>query len=132
MAEPNADSVRELVQSLLEDTRDLIRAELALAKAEIREEASAAGTVGAAFSGAAVAGLLGVALLTIALGGALAYALGWPSWAGVGIVALLLLVGAWLLARFGTARLKTLRTLPKTKQTMKENFAWIQSKSVER
>jgi hypothetical protein len=132
MAEQHADSLRELVQGLMEDTRDLVRAELALAKAEIREEVSAAGTVGAAFSGAAVAGLLGVTLLTIALGGALAYALGWPSWAGFGLVAFVLLISAWLLTRFGTARLKTLRTLPKTKQTMKENFAWIQNKSVEK
>jgi hypothetical protein len=132
MAEPETDSLRELVQGLLEDTRDLVRAELALAKAEIREEVSAAGTVGAAFSGAAIAGFLGVTLLTVALGGALAYAFGWPSWAGFGVVALLLLGSAWLLARFGTARLKKLRTLPKTQQTMRENFAWIQNKSVER
>ena len=132
MAEQNADSLRELVQGLLEDTRDLVRAELALAKAEIREEISAAGTVGAAFSAAALTGVLGITLLAVALGGALAYALGWPSWAGFGIVALVLLASAWLLARFGTARLKKLRTLPKTKQTMKENFAWIQNKSVER
>jgi membrane protein implicated in regulation of membrane protease activity len=132
MAEQNADSLRELVQGLLEDTRDLVRAELALAKAEIREEISAAGTVGAAFSAAALTGVLGITLLAVALGGALAYALGWPSWAGFGIVAFVLLASAWLLARFGTARLKKLRTLPKTKQTMKENFAWIQNKSVER
>ena len=132
MAGQNADSVRELIQGLLEDTRDLVRAELALAKAEIREEISAAGMVGAAFSGAVVAGLLGVTLLTVALGGAVAYGLGWPSWAGFSIVAVALLASAWLMARFGTARLKKLRTLPKTKQTMKENLAWMQNKSVER
>src|SRR4029078_7608357 len=44
MAEPETDSLRELVQGLLEDTRDLVRAELALAKADAREEVSHAGT----------------------------------------------------------------------------------------
>ena len=45
MAEQNAESFRGLVQSLLEDTRDLLRAELALAKAEIREEVQLARSV---------------------------------------------------------------------------------------
>src|SRR5205823_5898379 len=120
--EQNAESLRSLVQGLLEDTRDLIRAELALAKAEIREELAAVQTVGIAFGGAAFAGLMGATLLCLALGGALAYALAWPAWAGYGIIAVLLLVGGWLLVGYGKKQMATIRTLPKTKETVKENL----------
>ena len=132
MAEQNTESFRGLLQGLLEDTRDLVRAELALAKAEIREEVSAAKTVGGAFGAAAFAALLGATLLALAIGGGIAYALSWPSWTGYGIVALLLLGGAWLFARYGRSRLKEIRTLPRTTQTMRENIAWIQNRSGER
>jgi hypothetical protein len=129
MAEHDPDSIPGLVRSLLEDTRDLIREEIALARSEIREEMSAAQTVGIAFGAAAVAGLLGATILCVALGGAIADGLNWPAWAGYGIVAALLLGGAFFAARFGRTRLATIRALPKTTETMKENIAWIQSKS---
>jgi hypothetical protein len=132
MAEQQTETLRGLIQGLLEDTRDLIRAELALARAEIREEFSAFGSVAGAFGGAAVAGLLGIALFALAIGGGLAYALSWPAWTGYGIVGILLLAASWLLVRYGSGQLKKIRTLPKTTQTMKENLEWIQNRSVER
>jgi hypothetical protein len=129
MGEPNTHSIPELIRSLLQDTRDLIREEIALARAEIREDIGAAQTVGIAFGSAAFAGLLGATLLGIAIGGLLAYLFGWPSWAGYGLVAVLLLVGAFVLVRYGRGQLGKVRALPKTTETVKENLAWIQSKS---
>jgi Putative Actinobacterial Holin-X, holin superfamily III len=129
MAEYEAESIPGLVRSILDDTRDLIREELALARAEIRDEMSAVQTVGVAFGGAALAGAIGTVLLGIALGGALAYALNWPAWAGYGIVAVLLLAGAFALVQYGRGRLARVRALPKTTETVKENLAWMQSKS---
>ena len=126
------ESTPELIRSLFADTRDLIREEIALARTEIRDEVTAARTVGAAFGGAAVAGVLGVTVLCIAIGGAIAYALGWPAWAGYGIVAVLLLAAAFLLVRYGRQQLGKLRALPKTTETLKENLSWIQSKSAQR
>jgi hypothetical protein len=132
MAEQSVESVRGLIQGVLEDTRDLIRAELALAKAEVREEISAAQTVGIAFSGAALGGLVGATFCCLAIGGGIAYALQWPPWAGYGSVGVLLLIGAWVLARYGSGQLSKIRTLPNTRQTVKENLEWIQNRSVER
>ena len=128
MAEQSSESLRGLIQGVLEDTRDLIRAELTLARAEIREEVSAVTTVAASFGAAAFAAALGVTLLALTMGGALAYALSWPSWAGHGIIAVLLLGAAWLMVSYGRGQLKKIRTLPKTTQTMKENLEWIQNK----
>src|SRR5207237_7097617 len=53
-------SIPGLIKGLLDDARDLIREELQLARAEIREEISALQTVTIAFAVAAVVGLLGV------------------------------------------------------------------------
>jgi hypothetical protein len=129
MAEHEAESITGLVRGILDDTRDLIREELALARAEIREEISAVQTVGVAFGGAAVAATIGIVLLCIALGSALAYALNWPAWAGYGIVAVVLLGTAFALVQYGRTRLAQVRALPKTTETVKENLAWMQSKS---
>src|SRR5437763_934281 len=71
-------SIPGLIKGLLDDARDLIREELQLARAEIREEVSALQTVTIAFAVAAVVGLLGAMLLSVALGGALACFLRWP------------------------------------------------------
>ena len=57
MAEYEKDSIGGLVRSVLEDTRELIREEIALARAEIREEMSKAKASGASFGAAALAGL---------------------------------------------------------------------------
>ena len=59
-----------------------------------------------AFAVAAAVGLMGAMLLSVAIGGAIAYFLRWPPWAGYG--------------------------MPETTETMKENLAWMQNKSVQR
>jgi hypothetical protein len=128
MAHEN-ESTAGLVRSLLADTRDLIREELALARAEIREEVAQVRTAGAAFGAAAMTALLGVTLLCVAIGNAIAYWLHWPAWAGYGIVAILLLVAAFACLTFGRREVAALRALPKTRETVKENLEWIQSKS---
>jgi len=132
MAEYAHETVPELIRSLLDDTRTLIRDEVALARAEIREELSAAKTVAVAFAAAAVAAVIGTVMFFIAAGSAIAYLFGWPAWAGYGIVALLLLGGALALAQYGRGRLAGIRALPTTTETLKENLAWMQGKSVPR
>jgi fructose-specific phosphotransferase system IIC component len=123
-------SIPGLIKGLLDDARNLIREELQLARAEIREEVSALQTVTIAFAVAAVVGLMGAMLLSVALGGALAYFLRWPSWAGYGIVAVLFLAGGWGLCLYARGRLSAIRAIPNTTETMKENLAWMQNKSV--
>ena len=122
-------SIPGLIKGLLDDARDLIREELQLARAEIREEVSALGAVVAAFAVAAVVGLLGAMLFSVALGGALAYFLRWPSWAGYGVVALMFLAGGWGLCLYARGRLRMIRAIPNTAETMKENLRWMQNKS---
>lgn len=132
MAVQDQESIVGLVRSVLSDTRELLRDELELMRSEIREEVAQARTVGVALGGAAFAGLLGATLLCIALGGAIGYWAGWPAWAGYGIVSLLLLIAGFAAMSYGRKQLSDFRALPKTRATVKENLAWIQSKSAQR
>jgi hypothetical protein len=122
-------SVPALIRSVLDDARELIREEVAVARSEIRDGVSAAQTAGAAFGAAAITGLVAVVLFCVAAGLAIAYVFGWPSWAGIGIVSVLLGVVAYLALRYGQGKLANLQALPKTTATLRENMAWIQDKS---
>jgi len=132
MANHETASIAELIRSVLDDTRVLIREELALARAEIREEVSTVKSAAAAFAGALLTAAIGAILLAVTIGGAIAYFLNWPAWAGYGIVAVLLLAAGYLLVRYGRDRLARIRALPQTTATVKENVAWMQSKSAQR
>jgi hypothetical protein len=129
MAEYETNSIPTLIRSILDDTRDLIRDELALARAEILEELSAVQAMAFSFATAAVAVLIGGMLLCITIGGAIAYFAHWPAWIGYAIVAILLFVAAFGFIEHGRSRLAEVRPLPKTAKSLKENLAWIQRKS---
>lgn len=132
MAEPDNNSIPALIRGLLEDTRDLIREEVALARAEIRDQIANAQTVAVAFGSAALAALLAGVLFCIALGGAIAKIFDLSAWAGYAIVGVLLVIAALVLFLYGQFRLARVRALPKTTETIKENLAWMQSKSAEK
>jgi hypothetical protein len=132
MAEPDNNSIPALIRGLLEDTRDLIREEIALARAEIRDQIANAQTVAVAFGSAALAALLAGVLFCIALGGAIAKIFDLSAWAGYAIVGVLLVIAALVLFLYGQFRLARVRALPKTTETIKENLAWMQSKSAEK
>ena len=130
MAEYDRDaSTADLIRGVLHDARQLVREEIALARAELRQEASKARNGAIAIGAAVVAASIGATLLCIALGGAVADAFGWPAWAGYGLVAVLLLVGAYVLVNFAKRRVATVRPLPQTVDSVKENMEWIQKKS---
>jgi fructose-specific phosphotransferase system IIC component len=125
-------TIPALIRGLLDDARDLIREELQLARAEIREEISQVQSAAIAFAVAAAVGLMGAVLLSVAIGGAIAYFLRWPPWAGYGATAILFLAAGWGLCLYGRGRLKAVRAMPETTETIKENLAWMQNKSVQR
>jgi hypothetical protein len=122
MTHGSSASVGGLVRSALDDVRELFREELALARAEVREEVAKA-TAGGAQAMAAVAALWFAAmfiLVAAALG--LSAALQWPAWAGfVSVGVVLGVIGVALFAR-ARAAFRRVRPLPRTVSTLKENF----------
>ena len=119
-------SLGDLVGRLTGDLSRLFRAEVALAKVEVKEEAARAGRGAGLLAGAGVGGQL--ALLFVSL--AVMFGLGaWMplGWAAL-IVAALWAVATAVLASSGRGALRTVNpTLPETVETLKEDAQWAKN-----
>jgi uncharacterized membrane protein YqjE len=117
-------SLSDVFQDVLRNVQEIIRAEVSLAKAEIRQEASAA------LSSALwmiVGGVSGVfAVLFVLWTVAYALSLVWPKWAATLTIAAILAVAAAVLVVTGVRRFESLHPIPeRTVETLKENVAWV-------
>jgi hypothetical protein len=114
--------LKSLVGEFLDQARRLLRAEISLARREVRDEVKKA-TAGA---GMLAAGggilLLGVMTLVAFLVIALAYAV--PLWASALIVTVALLAAGAGVAFIGLKRLRTVKGPEQTIQTLKEDARW--------
>jgi hypothetical protein len=115
-------SMRTLLRGALDDVRELLREEVALARAELRAEVSKATSAASGFGGAAAAlGCAGLFLLTaLALG--IATAFQWPAWTGFAIVGVVLAIAGAIMFMSGRRALREIRGLPRTVETVKETF----------
>jgi Putative Actinobacterial Holin-X, holin superfamily III len=123
-------SLAQLLTGIVNDAKELMRQELALAKHEIREDLrrtkAAMLSLGIGIGVAAIGGLL-LILMLVHLLNALA---GLPLWACYGIVGgLFLFIGGVLLliAKNTIARIDVVP--PQTVETMKENVQWIKERA---
>ncbi len=127
--EPEANRpVSQVLQEIVGDVQDILRSEVRLAKAEIRQEAGkAAKSTGMLGAGAFLAAYaFGFLLLT------LVYALGIvvPWWAAALLVAVLVAIPAAVLIRAGLKRFKQVDITPdKTIRSVKENVEWVKSQT---
>jgi hypothetical protein len=120
------ESLGGLIRGILMDLRTLIREEIALARVEIRDQATRARAAAMAFGIAAGALLFGGAFLLIALAIGIADVLNWPAWAGFLIVAVLLAAVGFLTLSSGRKQLRMVHAVPEeTVTTLKENSEWI-------
>ena len=119
----------DLIRSALSDGQDLIRNEIALAKAELRQEMTRLEAGAAAYAGAALGAVVGVVMLLTTIALAIAEGFGWPVWTGFGIVTVLTFVTAIALALIGKRRVAAQKPMPLTVDTMKENATWIRART---
>lgn len=117
------ESLGELVGELAQDLSRLMRQELELAKAEIREEAKKAGKATGMLAGAGFAGYMAAVLLSLALVFALGAVL--PlGWAAL-IVAAVWGVAGFALYSTGRAKLRQVAPKPeRTVESLKEDAEW--------
>jgi hypothetical protein len=112
-------SVGDLVNQVTGDLTVLMRKELELAKAEVKQEMTTAGTAAGMLGGAGLAGYMVALFASIALWWALANGMD-EGWAALVVAAIWAVVGA-VLASMGRARLRRLHPRPeRTVQTLKE------------
>ncbi|WP_315096863.1 phage holin family protein [uncultured Cellulomonas sp.] len=116
---PSRQSVGELLGEVTRDISTLLRQEVELAKAEVRQSAKAAAKSGSMFGGAAVAGHMVLLFLSIALWWALGDAMDSWAWSAV-IVAVIWAIVAAVLAARGRAETKRVSGLPQTTDSVKK------------
>jgi hypothetical protein len=120
------ESVGSLVSQLTSDFSTLVRQEVALAKAELTEEAKKAGKGAGMLAGAGFAGWMIAVFATVALMLALGsfMALGWAAL----IVTVLWAIVAAVLFSMGRKQLKQVNPKPEqTVQSLKEDKEWVKA-----
>ncbi|WP_210505929.1 phage holin family protein [Naasia sp. SYSU D00057] len=112
-------SFGELFGQVTKDMSTLIRQEVELAKAELKQSASRAGAGAGLLGGAGYAGLMAVFFLSCALWWGLADLIESVGWAAV-IVAVIWAIIAAILYVIGRKRLKEVQGLPRTADSVKK------------
>jgi Putative Actinobacterial Holin-X, holin superfamily III len=120
-------SIPEILQDVLTNIQDIVRAEVRLAKAELGDELNAARSGGILIGVGAVAAIFSALFLLLACVYALSLVM--PNWAAALIVAAAMGAAAAVTLSLGSKRLKTIRAAPKTAASLKENVRWAKELS---
>ncbi|WP_336660413.1 phage holin family protein [Leucobacter sp. USHLN153] len=112
------ESLGDLLGEVTEDLSTLMRQELALAKAELRESAKTTGKGAGMLGGAVYAASMVILFLSIALWAGLANLIG-AGWSGL-VVAVIWAIIAAILFAVGRAQLKKVKGAPQTMETLQE------------
>jgi tetrahydromethanopterin S-methyltransferase subunit G len=110
-------SVGDLLAEVSSDLSTLMRQELDLAKAELRQSATRAGRGAGLLTGAAIAALLFLIFVSVAVWWALGNSIG-RGWSALIVALAWLIIGA-LLAVAGRSQLKSVSGLSRTADTVK-------------
>lgn len=124
-------TIGQLVSDVSTDLSQIMRGEIELAKAEIKQDVQHAGKGAGMFAGAALFGLYGLGLLFLGLAAVIAIWLPW--WAGLLIVAAVLFIVAAVLALIGKKQVTQVKGKPeraidqaqKTVNTLKQAPATV-------
>ena len=117
-AKADTTSLGDLLGEVTRDLSTLIRQEIELAKAELKQSGTRAGKGGGMLAGAGVAGHFVLLFLSIALWYALGTLMG-LGWSAV-VIAVIWAIIAAVLATIGRNNLKAVKGLPQTGQTLSE------------
>ena len=112
-------------KAVAEDISALVKAEIALAKAELSSGMKDKAVGAGAFGAAGVFGWLGLQGLLITAGFALALIL--PAWAAALIVTVVLLLIAAIAALVGKRKMASPVSLDTTKQNVEKDVAWTKT-----
>lgn len=117
----------QLVSDASKDVSELIRYEVALAKAEIQADVKRGAAAGGLFGAAGFLSLLALIALMIALGLGLAEFM--PGWLAFVVEAVILLVLAGILALIGKGQIGRIKPPERSIRSAKETLAAVRGKS---
>ncbi|WP_432541906.1 phage holin family protein [Kineococcus sp. SYSU DK002] len=120
-------TIGQLVADATKDVTELVRYEIALAKAEITADVKNGAIGGALFAVAGVFGFVAFVFLGVTVAYALHEGAGWPVWLSFLVVAVAMLVVAGIAAAIGFGRVKQVRPPERTIRTSKDSVAAIKA-----
>jgi uncharacterized membrane protein YqjE len=115
-------SISAVLHDIVGNIQDIVRSEVRLAKTEVREEIGKARAAGMLVGVGAL--MLTFAALFVLLAAVYALSTLVPDWAAALIVGGGVAVIAAVCLGVGIKRFKTMRAVPKTAETLKENVEW--------
>jgi Putative Actinobacterial Holin-X, holin superfamily III len=126
--DPQNDSITHTIGRLVDDVRDLFREEMALVRAELRQEVGAFGAAAARMGFGAVAGAFALAFLLLGLAQGFAALVGWPAWGGYFAMAVVLGVITGVALMSGRRKLGDIQPVPQTVASIKETKEWMKDR----
>ena len=117
---PDDRPVADILQDIIRNGEDMVRAEVRLAKSEMREEFARVRSAGVFLGIGTLGGVFSIFFLLLAIVFALSNRL--PNWAAALIVALALAVIGGILVGAGAKRLRRLRSASRPFENLKEKF----------
>jgi putative superfamily III holin-X len=131
--EPHSESIALIFRQIVEDVRELFREELALARAELRQEASAFTSATLQMGVGAAAGGFAVLLLLLAIAQGAARLFGIPVWVSYAGSGILLAVAAGIAFLMGRRRVRNTPAIPpRTIESLQETKEWISHRTASR
>lgn len=122
-ADGSSESIGSIIGGLLKDLQDMVRGEIALARAEVKDDVSVVGKSVASLAMAAIFGLTGFIFLM--LGATYLLNIYMRMWIAASIVGLVLVLIAAMLGMSGKKKLSAANLKPQqTIDSMKENQEW--------
>jgi len=121
-------SIAGLLQEIVGNVQGIIRSEVRLAKAEVKEDATSMGKAAGMLAAGAVLGIYALGILLLFL----IYALEGPvpDWAAALIVGLVVAAVAGILVYVGLNRVKSVNPAPdKTIDSFKEDIQWVKQQT---
>lgn len=116
-------SLSDVFQDIIRNVQEIVRSEVRLAKAEIREEAARAKSPTLLLGAGVVTAIFAMLFLLLMIVYALALVM--PSWAAALIVGAVLAVVASVILTAAIGRFKQIHGIPeRTVETIKENVEW--------
>jgi uncharacterized membrane protein YqjE len=127
MATPAQRTVTDVLQDIVGNVQEIIRAEFRLAKVETKEKARKASGPATMLGVGAALGVYGLGFVLLAAVYALSQVI--AAWLAALIVGAVLAIAAAILVNTGKKALKRIGPLPeKTVQTVKENVQWTKDR----
>ncbi|MBV9769676.1 MAG: phage holin family protein [Bryobacterales bacterium] len=124
----NERSVSDVLQNIIQNIQEIVRSEVRLAKAELRDEAAKAKSASLAIAIGAVVAIYAVLFLLLTVVYALSLVM--PNWAAALIVGILLAIAAGVTLASGLKQFKRVHPTPqRTVETLKENVEWAKQQS---